>query len=333
MKKALLPHSTSKIAKVSDLDNICSLGFRGEALASIASVSKLRIRSKTAEQQIGAEIYSEGGQISTVEDCAIASGTEITVKNLFYNTPARAKFLKSDRSEESDITTLISRFILGNCEIAIKYVVNGKVVLQSFGDGVHSAFACVYGVNTVNDCFYIDTERHGIAIKGFIGKHYYTKSTRSYQTIFLNNRYIVNQTIASAIGNAYSAYLMKRQYPFYSLSITVPNEIVDVNVHPNKTDVRFANNQIIYGTIYSIISKVLDGSSEAVNIVSEKNKQITDEKFSENDTHNHNVDISPSKKSYAFDTLVFHDSGNAEEKKTTEERDVFAENKAFLEQL
>ncbi len=333
--KSLLPHATSKILKVSDLDNIVSLGFRGEALASIASISKINVKSKPLTQSIGAEIYSEGGQIAPISDCASPNGTEITVKNLFYNTPVRAKFLKTERSEENEITALVTRFILGNPNIAIKYIADGKVCLQSFGDGVESAFVCVYGASVVKDCFYIDVEKHGIRIKGYIGKHYFTKPTRGYQTIFLNNRYVVNQTIASAISNAYSAYLMKRQYPFYSLSISVPTEIVDVNVHPNKTDVRFSNNQIIYGTVYSVISKVLDGSSEAINIVLENHKEKTSD--IQLDYVINNAQKQPkSEKNYKFDSVLFNDSAVCEkvnDVKTQNNSDIFAENKAFLEQL
>lgn len=327
IKKALLPHATSKIQKVSDLDNILSLGFRGEALASIASVSKITIKSKPSNQDVGEELYAEGGVILNTNQTAIANGTEIIVENLFFNTPVRAKFLKTERGEESEITSLVSKFILGNPFVSFKYVVDGKTILQSFGDGIESSFVCIYGANVIKDCFYIDTEKNGIKICGYIGKHYFTKSNRTYQTVFLNDRYIVNQTIASAIGNAYSSYLMKRQYPFYSLSISVPSEIVDVNVHPNKIDVRFSNNQIVYGTIYSIISKVLDGSSEAVNIVVDK--QSTEEINNVYVTQN-NVDDDFSCK---FDKVIFADSGSTCKDDKKEVVDIFAENKAYILEL
>ena len=261
LKKALLPHATSKISSVKDLDNIISLGFRGEALASIASVSKLTIVSKPENQQLGASIYCEGGDMGEVEDCGAINGTEITVNNLFFNTPAREKFLRTERSEESDVSSMIAKFILCNNNVAFKYTADNKVIYQSYGDGFESAMCCVYGPDVIKDCFYIETIKNGIKINAYIGKHHFTKGNRSYQTTFVNGRYITNQTIASSIQNAYSSYLMKRQYPFYVLSLTVPSEIVDVNVHPNKLDVRFANNQIIYSTVYSVVSKVLDGSS------------------------------------------------------------------------
>ncbi len=344
LKKALLPHATSKISSLKDLDNICSLGFRGEALASIASVSRITIESKPQAQELGARIGADGGEIGQITDCAMANGTVITVNNLFYNAPVREKFLKSTKSEENEISATIARFILGNTNIAFKYLIDGKVAYQSFGDGFESAMACVYGVETIDNCFYINVDKHGILINGYISKHHFTKGNRSYQTTFVNGRYVQNQTIASAIINAYSSYLMKRQYPFFVLNVTLPSEIVDVNVHPNKLDVRFANNQIVYGAIYSAISKVLDGSSEALNIVVEENKNIkniTDEIKQDFDTHNM---LKSAKK---FDSLVFSDSiisnnvktkniefdSNAILQSNEEKVDIFAENKAFLEKL
>ncbi len=344
LKKAVMPHATSKIANVSDLENIVSLGFRGEALASIASVSKLSIVSKPENQESGARLYTEGGEDIEITDYPSADGTEVTVNNLFFNTPAREKFLKTDKSEEGEITNLVSKFILGNPEIAFKYVADGKTVYQSFGDGEESAFVSVYGANTVRDCFYIDTEKNGIKIKGYIGKHYFTKPNRTQQSVFLNGRYIINSTVSAAISNAYSSYLMKRQYPFYVVSLTMPTISVDVNVHPNKTDVRFSNNQIVYGAVYSAISKVLDGSSEALNIVTETQAQNVQENKSENvkDYALHNTDYkSAIKPATSFNKIVFNDSGKKSEtefkidvnKENGEVRDVFAENKAYLEKL
>ncbi len=347
LKKALMPHATSKISCVKDLDNILSLGFRGEALASIASVSKITITSKPKLQELGASIYAEGGEVGEISDCGGIDGTEISVNNLFFNTPAREKFLKSERSEESDITSIVAKFILGNTNVAFKYIADGKIIYQSYGDGFESAMSCIYGPSIINDCFYIDTVKNGIRISGYIGKHHFTKRNRSYQTVFLNGRYILNQTISSAIANAYSSYLMKRQYPFYVLSLSLPTEIVDVNVHPNKLDVRFANNQIVYGALYSVISKVLDGSSEAVQIVSD-NAEKTFKNKGENmqdyvrhfDSFKNDFNEKPIKP--ISDNIVFRSSSveNSilfnEEKisdKNSSSVDIFAENKAFLEKL
>ena len=219
MNRAILPHATSKICTLNDLDDIKTLGFRGEALASIASVSKLSIVSKTSSQDVAYRIYVEGGVPSKLEEAVGQDGTDITVKNLFFNTPAREKFLRSSRSEEGDITSTVTRFILGNPNVAFNFYIDNKLALQSFGDGFESAFISIYGSKILNDCFLIDSQKNGVKINGYIGKHYFTKANRSYQTIFINGRYILNSTVSSAILNAYSSYLMKRQYPFCVLNI------------------------------------------------------------------------------------------------------------------
>ncbi len=345
LKKALLPHATSKISTLSDLDNISSLGFRGEALASIASVSKITIQSKPQDQDFGAQIYAEGGLIQDICDAPSIDGTVICVKNLFYNTPVRAKFLKTERSEEGEITSIVVKFILGNPNLSIKYVADGKIILQSYGDGLESAMVKVYGSTIISDCFYIDTEKNGIKIKGYIGKHYFTKANRSYQTVFINGRYVSNQTVSSAIGNAYGAYLMKRQYPFYVVTLELPTETVDVNVHPNKTDVRFLNNQIIYGTLYSVVSKVLDGSSEALNIVTKEN--VNPENASSKNILKCEFNIDKINEEYVshnianFDkTFKVEDSARSLKISSIENQydshesvDIFAENKAYIEKL
>jgi len=345
LTSAVLPHATSKISCVDDLDFISTLGFRGEALASIASVSRLKIVSKTNEQEFGAMIYVEGGKFSEIEDYPTQNGTEVTVNNLFFNTPARQKFLKSAKAEEGDISSLITRFILGNPNISFKYIANGKTIYQSYGDGLEACMVQIYGTKIIQDCFYIDTEKHGIKISGYIGKHHFTKPNRTYQSLFLNGRFIVNNTISSAVMNAYSSYLMKRQYPFYVLNIQVPTETVDVNVHPNKSDVRFSNNQIIYGSIYSVISKVLDGVSEVVDIVKSdetdkyvfnnppKNIETEINKPFTNDFNNNYVTHNNVKTDDIFDfskPFTLRDSGNEIE---TKKVDIFEENKKYLVEL
>jgi len=267
LKKVFLPHATSKIAEVADLDKIITLGFRGEALASISSVSKTTIISKTNDEESGMKITCLGGEIGEPEYYPSETGTIVLVEDLFFNTPARAKFLKPSKSEEADISNILSRLILANSEISFKYVVDGKTVIQSTGGGLDEAIIDLYGYETITDCIKIETEKNGLYINGYIGHYYFTKPNRTYQTVILNGRYIVNNTISSAIHNAYSSYLMKRKYPFYVLEIEIDPTMVDVNVHPNKTDVRFVDNQVIYGTLYSVVSKVLDGAPQALDII------------------------------------------------------------------
>lgn len=267
LKKVFLPHATSKIAEAKDLDKIITLGFRGEALASISAISKTTVSAKTEGSEFGYEITCDGGEIGEVEVSPVEKGTVVTVRDLFFNTPARAKFLKPNKNEEADITNILTRLMLANPQISFKYVADGKTVLHTFGGGLDEAIIEIYGYETIADCIKIETEKNGIFISGYIGHYYFTKPNRTYQTTILNGRYVVNNTISSAIHNAYSNYLMKRKYPFYVLNIEMLPETVDVNVHPNKTDVRFIDNQVVYGTLFSVISNVLDGAPQALDIV------------------------------------------------------------------
>lgn len=276
MRSAFMPHATSKIAKAEDLENILTLGFRGEAVASIASVSDMTITSKTETGKCY-RLRSEGGNLGELVEVSGQNGTDVCVERLFYNTPVRLDFLKSDRAEEADITTFVTRFILNRSNIAFTYYLNGKKELQSFGGGDEEALVCVYGASILDNCYEINAEKHGMRIRGYIGNQNFFKSNKSYQCSFLNGRYIVNTTISSALTNAYSQYAMKRQYPFYVLHIDLPPQVVDVNVHPNKTDVRFANNQLVYGCLYSVVSAVLDGQSKALDYVVPKMQTETTE--------------------------------------------------------
>ncbi|MDE7082659.1 MAG: DNA mismatch repair endonuclease MutL [Clostridia bacterium] len=266
LKSAFLPHATSKISSVDDLDNILTLGFRGEALASISSVAKVEIISVTNGNP-AYKISCDGGKIGEILPAALEKGTHITVNNLFYNTPVRAKFLKDDKKEETDVTNFISRYILSKPEVSFKYYVDGKLTLQSFGGGLDEAVAQVYGAKILSQCYKINAEKNGVHIYGFIGNQNFFKPNKTYQSVFLNGRYIVNNTVATAINQAYASYMMKRQFPFYVLNVDVPTEIVDVNVHPSKADVRFIDNKFIFGTVYSVISSVLDGTARAADFV------------------------------------------------------------------
>lgn len=256
-------HATSKLRTADDLFFIHTLGFRGEAIASVAAVSRMEIVSRTADGE--AYVLScEGGSLGEVLPAAGAKGTVVTVDDLFFNVPARLKFLKSDAQEEADIGGVMARFLLSRPEISFTYIADGKTKYRSFGDGLSAALVAVYGADALANCTEIRADKHGIKLHGFLGNRNYYKANRTYQSLFVNGRYVVNQTVGAAVTNAYASYLMKRQYPFYVLFLDVPPEAVDVNVHPNKADVRFADNQIIYGSVYSVVSAVLDGNSRAL---------------------------------------------------------------------
>ncbi len=263
LHSAFLPHATSKIKKAEDLENVLTLGFRGEAVASIASVSKMTITSKTKDGKCYA-LTSDFGKLGNIAEAAGQDGTDVKVEMLFGATPVRLKFLKTDKAEETEITNFVSRFILCRPDIAFTYYVNGKKVLQSFGGGEDEAFVSVYGTSTLQNCYKIDAQKNGIRIRGYIGNQNYFKPNKTYQSTFLNGRYILNITLSTALHNAYKNYVMKRQYPFYVLYVTMPTEVVDVNVHPNKSDVRFADNNIVFASVYSVISSILDGKSSAM---------------------------------------------------------------------
>lgn len=257
-------HATSKLSTADDLFAIRTLGFRGEAIASVAAVSRMSILSRTQ----GGEAYSlacEGGALGEVQPAAGAKGTVVTVDDLFFNVPARLKFLKSDAQEEADIGGVMARFLLSRPEISFTYTADGKIKYRSFGDGLPAALVAVYDADALANCIQIRAEKHGIRLHGFLGNRNFYKANRTYQSLFVNGRHVVNQTVGAAVTNAYASYLMKRQYPFYVLFLDVPPEVVDVNVHPNKADVRFADNQIIYGCVYSVVSAVLDGNSRALD--------------------------------------------------------------------
>lgn len=350
LQKAFLPHATSKICKAEDLDKIATLGFRGEALASIGAVSRVKLVSKPCDAENAFSLTCYGGEISEPHEDAGVNGTRILVENLFYNTPVRAKFLKSKRSEEGDITNIVSRLILANPYIAFKLSIDGKEIFQSYGDGLSEAMIAVYGKEAVENSFPIDTVKNGIGISGYLGKHNYFKANKTYQTLIVNGRYVLNVTVGSAVQNAYAPYLMKRQYPFYMLNLTLPSDAVDVNVHPNKLDIRFSDNQVVYGSVYSVVSKVLDGSGQALEIITSEEKSQPESEELQREIMSGSLQKSsrPSevkprkadKDSYKADEFIQHktliNDYTADifaEKPSKPVVDIFAENKAYIEEL
>lgn len=257
MVNAFLPHATSKIEKASDLDNIFTLGFRGEALASIAAVSNVKLISKVANSELGNEIVLSAGKIISQNSVGATDGTTIIVSDLFFNVPARAKFLKKPKSEEQEITNMIERFVLANPNLNISYYADGKLVLHSQGGTLKDAIYAVYGKQAISETMSIESQKDSISVSGFIGRPSFAKPNRTYQTIVINGRYVNNTTIATAVTNAYGEMLMKRKYPFFVLDIRLDPTCVDVNVHPNKMEVRFENSGKIFSIIYEAVSRAL----------------------------------------------------------------------------
>ncbi len=257
-KSAFLPHATSKIKNAEDLDSIFTLGFRGEALASIASVAKVKLVSKTIDGEMGNELVVEGGKFGDVKKIACNVGTTITVQDLFFCVPARAKFLKKPKTEEQEITNIVTRTILAHPDINFVYIIDGKKQLNSLGKTEKEAMFCIYGKESVSETLEVFAKREGVEVHGFVGKPTYSKSNRTYQTLIINGRYVVNLTVQTAVANAYGDFLMKRQYPFFVLYLTVPNDEIDVNVHPNKLDVKFLKSNLIYSVVFEAVSKALN---------------------------------------------------------------------------
>lgn len=256
-KSAFLPHATSKIKDAKDLESIFTLGFRGEALASIASVSKVKLVSKTKDEDTGNMLEVEGGKFGEIKKVSANVGTTITVRDLFFCVPARAKFLKKNKTEEQEITNIINRIVLMRPDINFNYIVDGKKVLSSIGTTLKEAMFSVYGKESVSETLEVCCSRENVKVSGFIGKPTYSKSNRTYQTLIINGRYVVNLTVQTAVANAYGDFLMKRQYPFFILNLEIPADEIDVNVHPNKLDVKFLKSNLIYSVVFEAVSKAL----------------------------------------------------------------------------
>lgn len=267
LRSAFLPHATSKLKDADDLQSILTLGFRGEAIPSISAVSRMTITTQVE----GGKCYRltvAGDDVGEIKEVSAgARGTEVCVESLFFNTPVRLGFLRTENKEEADITGCVARFILCYPNIFFTYYLNGKKTLQSFGGGMDEAFLGVYDTKMLSQCYKIDAERNGIRMRGYLGIPQYTKANRSYQTVFLNGRFVQNVTIETAMHAAYSPYMQKKKHPVYVVYLEIPREVVDVNVHPSKADVRFANNGLVFGTIQSIVGGILAGKASAVDFI------------------------------------------------------------------
>lgn len=251
---SVLRHATSKIRDVEDLFTIGSLGFRGEALASIASVSHFTLTTRTEDEELGTRITIDGGSLTDCMPFGAQPGTTIEVRDLFYNTPARRKFLKTERTETSRISDMVGKLALGNPHISFKLISNDTVSIMAPGNGsVTDTVAALYGYKVSNDIFPIAYEAEGINITGVVSKPTLLKSSRIWQTVIVNDRVINDKAITKAIDNAYHALLPKGGYPLVLLDIVVPPESVDINVHPRKSEVKFADDKPIFKAVYHAI--------------------------------------------------------------------------------
>ena len=264
IKTAFLPHATSKIISENDLYSIKTLGFRGEALASIAAVSNIEIMSKT-EDENGTFLEISGGVFKNEETVACPIGTTIIVKNLFFNTPARMKFLKKDSTEASYITDIIERLVMANPNISVRYIIDGKEKLFVSGDGnLRSCIYAVYGRDYEKNCIFVSNSDDNIKVSGFIGKRETSRGNRAFQTLFVNGRYVKNRAISATVENAYKNNIMVGKFPFFVLCIDVPFESVDINVHPTKLEVKFANERAVCDLVYWAVKSALQKDSDEI---------------------------------------------------------------------
>jgi len=251
-------HSTSKIRKADDLESISTLGFRGEALASIASVSLVELTTRVKEKPYGTYIKIQGGTVKEVRQTGCPVGTTFIVRDLFFNTPARFKFLKKDSTEAGYISDMVNRIALGNPHISIKLVNNRNCVLHTPGNNdLLSTIFSIYGKETAKEVLEVQYKDEKVEISGYVGKPELARATRNYQSIYINGRYIKNKTISSAIDEAYKTYLMKNKFAFVVLNIKINPIFVDVNVHPTKMEVRFSDEQAIFRAVYHAINNAL----------------------------------------------------------------------------
>ena len=267
---SIVRHATSKIRSVENIYHIASLGFRGEALPSIMSVSKGRITTRRHDEDMGTVLEIEGGEVQSVEPCGAPAGTTVEVRDLFYNVPARKKFLKSERTESSRINSMVGKMALANPNVAFRLINNGRTVIETPGNGrLIDAISALYGLKTAGEMLPAGEQADEMILEGMIGKPSLLKSNRSGQTIIVNRRVVDNAAVSKAVDNAYHSLLPKNGHPVYVLSFTVPPESIDVNVHPQKREIKFADEQTLFRLTYHAVLTGLTSATRAEDISTE----------------------------------------------------------------
>ncbi len=276
---AFLRHATSKITQAEDLLQITSLGFRGEALSSISAVSQMEVITKAPEDFMGVRYVIEGGQEKTLEDVGAPNGTTMLVRNLFFNTPARKKFLKTAMTEGGYVSSYMEQLALSHHDISFKYMVNGQLRLHTSGNAnLKDVIYGIYGRDITRELLPVKYEDSGLSITGFIGKPSVARGNRNFENYYINGRYVKSKLLMKAIEEAYKPYMMQHKYPFVCLQYDIHGEDVDVNVHPTKMEVRFQNQSAIYNATYDLIVNTLSGR-EMIPEVSLTQKPVVAEKI------------------------------------------------------
>lgn len=292
IKTAFLPHATSKIKTADDLTLVSSLGFRGEALASIAAVSEVEVLTKTADEISGIRYVINGGKEEANEPIGTPEGTTFVVRNLFYNTPARKKFLKTPATEGRYVGEVMEHMAVSHPEIAFKFILNGQVKLQTMGNGsLKDVLFYIYGKETTANIIPVNNPDadgelvNGLSVRGYIGKPSLTRGNKEYENYFINGRFIKNKVITRAIEDSYKSFLMQHRFPFTCLLISVDNSLVDVNVHPAKLEVRFSDTE----SIYRLIFHEVDNALRKKDLLPDMGvKQVPDKKPLVRDFNSHN---------------------------------------------
>lgn len=255
---AFLRHSTSKIRCVEDLSGISSLGFRGEALSSIAAISQVELITKTRECELGTKYVIEGGREKSLDDIGAPDGTTFLIHQIFYNTPARRKFLKTPMTEASHVNELMIRLALSHPEVSIQFINNGQKKLHTSGNGkLKDVIYHVFGRDIANNLLEVDERIDGIHLTGFIGKPLVSRGNRNYENYYINGRYVKSNIIAKSIEDAYKDFTMQHKYPFTVLHFQMGGQDLDVNVHPTKMELRFSNQQEVYNFVYHALKQAL----------------------------------------------------------------------------
>lgn len=284
---AFLRHATSKITQAEDLLQITSLGFRGEALSSISAVSQMEVITKAPEDFMGVRYVIEGGQEKLLEDVGAPNGTTMLVRNLFFNTPARKKFLKTAMTEAGYVSSYMEQLALSHHNISFKYMVNGQLRLHTSGNAnLKDVIYGIYGRDITRELLPVQYEVSGLSVSGFIGKPSIARGNRNFENYYINGRYVKSKLLMKAIEEAYKPYMMQHKYPFVCLQYDIHGEDVDVNVHPTKMEVRFQNQSAIYNATYDLITDALAGKEIIPEVsltpkpaVGEKQAQIKEEKI------------------------------------------------------
>lgn len=267
IKKAFLRHATSKVKTANDLDTISTLGFRGEALASISAVSRLQVITKNENEEIGSCYEIEGGDEISLEEAGCPTGTTFVIRDLFYNIPARSKFLKKDVAEGNAVSALMDKIVLSHPEVAFTFIRDGKQVLRTFGDGkLLSAIYSVFGKDFAKGLIPVDYTLDSVTVRGYISKPINSRPNRNMQNFFINGRFVKTRTGMAALEEAYKGSIMVGKFPSAVLQLTVPYEIIDVNVHPAKIEVRFINERPVFDAIYHAVKTALQQGDERKQI-------------------------------------------------------------------